>query len=98
MSGLHLFETKACGQGRVAIVTANPTLPLFQKNGLDPVTVHLEIEGGLRLGRGCEYEKTGQHEEEDQVKHTGRLMKLAASFAMADCLKPALDITGSFQR
>jgi hypothetical protein len=81
----------------VAIVTANPTLPLFQKNGLDPSTVHLEIEGGLLLGLGSGYEKTGQRGEEDQVKHRGRLRKLAAGFAMAGCRKPALKFIGSYQ-
>jgi len=81
----------------VAIVTANPTLPLFQKNGLDPGTVHLEIEGGLRLGLGSGYEKTGQRGEEEQVKHRRRLRKLAVGFAMAGSRKPALDFIGSYQ-
>jgi hypothetical protein len=98
MPGLHLFETKAGGKGRVAIVTANPTLPLFKKNRLDAGAICLEIEGGLLLDLGCGYEKIGQQDEEDQVKKRGRLGKSAIGFAMADCREPALDFIGPYQR
>jgi len=82
----------------VAIVTANTTLPLFQKNRLDAGAICLEIEGGLLLDLGCGYKKTRQEGEEEEVKKRGRLGKLAIGFAMADCREPALDFIGPYQR